>query len=86
MTPVDVDVPVSSCKNGDSSIIEESLESLDVQDVRNAVKVWPMVEVVVRACLLFAIVVSPRNYNLAFVQFYYLFFFPFFFVSSVHRL
>lgn len=56
VTPVDVNIPVTSCKNGDNSIVEESLESLDVQDVRNAVKVWPVVEVVVRICY----IVSPQ--------------------------
>lgn len=42
VTPIELDLPCSNAaKDG---AIEESL---DVQDVRNAVKFWPMIEVAV---------------------------------------
>ena len=41
VTPVDVDFPYSNSRDGGVD------ESWDVQDVRNAVKSWPLIEVAV---------------------------------------
>lgn len=43
VTPVDVDFPCSNSVSRDGGVDE----SWDVQDVRNAVKSWPLIEVAV---------------------------------------